>query len=486
MKNFLRIFFQLAAITFPFFANGQNQVSPNQKNNYVKIDILFRKKGRVFLNTYNDKFMLNTLQFNNPTNGDTIVSMKISVDKARHFQYFTVTNNELTHEVKYEQSNILLSPGDFISLELNNEDKLIALNDSTHTKFINKLYSVDFNKNSMLKAVKINNYSDNELHKIIESIDKQYIDNKNRVNELYKIRLINNDRKQVLDNFNLLMRYYKISNLTFDDNYPIEKLKQQFSQPVLYVKEHLPIFKSIGSSYYYNLLELLSKYDARIANIPLDSFWNYFDAISDPLKKDISYRSYVLMHLEQANNIRSLEQYKYILTKAKKSGIYDNRFNSVWINKQNTQKLQNLKGKGLLAMNGTLIDYFELVNSLKGKYILVDFWASWCGPCRAQMPALRLIKEKLSNENIVFVSASIDNDNQNTDWLAASRDEILNKDNYNYRLDKGSKNALLSLYKFSTVPRYMLYNKEGILVNDNFITPSDNNFESELLRLIKE
>jgi thiol-disulfide isomerase/thioredoxin len=60
----------------------------------------------------------------------------------------------------------------------------------------------------------------------------------------------------------------------------------------------------------------------------------------------------------------------------------------------------------------------------KGKYILLDFWASWCLPCRQEHPMLRKLHQELKNENIIFVSISMDTNDKS--WRQAiSNDHLI-------------------------------------------------------------
>lgn len=61
------------------------------------------------------------------------------------------------------------------------------------------------------------------------------------------------------------------------------------------------------------------------------------------------------------------------------------------------------------------------LSDLRGKYVLIDFWASWCGPCRSDMPALKKLYDKYKPKNLEILGVSLDNNRQN--WLSAIQED---------------------------------------------------------------
>ncbi|TXD82439.1 TlpA family protein disulfide reductase [Subsaximicrobium wynnwilliamsii] len=112
----------------------------------------------------------------------------------------------------------------------------------------------------------------------------------------------------------------------------------------------------------------------------------------------------------------------------------------------------------------------EIVNHNQGKLIYIDFWASWCAPCLAAMPASRELREKYIDKDIVFIYASIDKDFE--EWEKAAMTENLSF-NENNLLTVNYPNA--NFYKelnMKTIPRYLLYDKSGNLVSENAPGPN--------------
>lgn len=96
------------------------------------------------------------------------------------------------------------------------------------------------------------------------------------------------------------------------------------------------------------------------------------------------------------------------------------------------------------------------LSDLKGKVVLLDFWASWCGPCMMQMPYAKKIEEKFKDKDVVFLYVSIDED-------AASWKSAITKASIEgvHTISPGWKGQIPSLYGVRGVPAYFLIDKKG-------------------------
>jgi thiol-disulfide isomerase/thioredoxin len=110
-----------------------------------------------------------------------------------------------------------------------------------------------------------------------------------------------------------------------------------------------------------------------------------------------------------------------------------------------------------------------------GKYYFIDFWASWCMPCRQQMQNLKLIYPKIDTTKIQFVSLSTDVNKQN--WVVASKAENLKWPSY-LQSDTGDNN-LLVLFALRYIPQNILIDSKGTIINKNLSENELNTFLSK-------
>ncbi len=118
----------------------------------------------------------------------------------------------------------------------------------------------------------------------------------------------------------------------------------------------------------------------------------------------------------------------------------------------------------LLDMTGHQIN----LSSFKGKYILLDFWASWCSPCRKANPDLKKLYAKYGNTKSEFISISIDDDKKK--WREAIKTDGLEWPQFIDTIEPGKTGwygKLFTSYRGNSVPLSFLISPEGKILKVN-------------------
>ncbi len=111
------------------------------------------------------------------------------------------------------------------------------------------------------------------------------------------------------------------------------------------------------------------------------------------------------------------------------------------------------------------------LNEFKGRYIYIDVWATWCLPCKKELPIFEQLAETYKNKNIEFVSLSIDN--KEADWKEFLEIKKLAKNQFIVTNTK----ELLDTYMIKTVPHYLIIDDKGILIDNDAPRPSEGKTE---------
>ena len=117
------------------------------------------------------------------------------------------------------------------------------------------------------------------------------------------------------------------------------------------------------------------------------------------------------------------------------------------------------------------------LKDFKGKYVYIDVWATWCGPCCKEMPSLKKLEKKMAKKKIVFVSLSCDEKQEA--WRKMVKEDKLG----GVQLCMGKDMTFRDAYGITAIPRFILLDKEGRIVNVFMTPPSDLRTEKTLLAL---
>lgn len=102
----------------------------------------------------------------------------------------------------------------------------------------------------------------------------------------------------------------------------------------------------------------------------------------------------------------------------------------------------------------------KTLSSLRGKYILLDFWAGWCGPCRFENPNVVRLYQKYKNKGFDVYSVSLDSDKKK--WMSAIEADGME---WTHVSDlKKWESAVIPLYHIDAIPMAFLLGKDGVII----------------------
>lgn len=107
------------------------------------------------------------------------------------------------------------------------------------------------------------------------------------------------------------------------------------------------------------------------------------------------------------------------------------------------------------------------VADFRGRYVYIDMWATWCGPCKREMPYLKELEEKFADAQIVFLGLSVDKDKSAWEKMVSEGGMT------GVQLYLGTGSSFQEAYRIESIPRFILLDKDGMIVSNDMSRPSD-------------
>ncbi|RXP64481.1 TlpA family protein disulfide reductase [Lutibacter sp. HS1-25] len=169
-----------------------------------------------------------------------------------------------------------------------------------------------------------------------------------------------------------------------------------------------------------------------------------------------------------AQQNQQLESFSQYLTQAYSEKMYLNTVLGKGVASPKFVNYENYKG-------GT-----TSLDDLKGKYVYIDVWATWCGPCKAEIPFLKEVEEAYQGKNIQFLSISVDRAKDHDTWKQMIEEKELG--GIQLFADNDWNSDFVQAYKINGIPRFILIDPAGNIVSSDAPRPSSD----ELKVLLEE
>ena len=145
---------------------------------------------------------------------------------------------------------------------------------------------------------------------------------------------------------------------------------------------------------------------------------------------------------------------------------------------QNTSSGTKSLGFEYESYDGTKVS----LSDFKGKIVYIDIWATWCGPCIKQMPALKELIKEYEGKNIAFVVISVDDKKDYAKWKKMV--PVYNVGGTHLISDNALNSEFMKAYGVSLIPRSILVDTDGNIINNVAPKPSDSNLKGILNQLL--
>jgi thiol-disulfide isomerase/thioredoxin len=451
-----------------------------KKNAIAAVCILFKlqKNERCFLSYTNQFFEAKTLDFNNASNSDIVITKNIAANAPLILTSHIILLNKdkLSHTIKYI---LFARPNDTLRLSLTNKWYLNLADCKTENILCNGSNAF-YTDDDILPAAKSAAPKIERWLAFYQLFSAQYVAESARLGRLFGgAKTDTTVRTQLL--LACRLHYYKrLLDWVFEKDAKcfrpcLPVISEKMAEMELLLKDN-----NLASSN-----ELLTVIDGlvRVKIINKNEDYTnganiYDEALAANLGKfKPSYLSVCIVK----SAVKQGADFNRILIDFEKR--YQNTPYLVHVDsvlKSGTDANQITFNDPLVTLDGTTSAWKKVMDSKK-YFVVIDFWASWCVPCRHQLPIFDSIRTVLHRAPVEFISINIDE--VAADWKIASVAEKAYLGENNYHLLNAKKSAIVQQLKINAIPRYLILNNNKIISAD-YYQPSDPSFIKELEQLM--
>lgn len=272
-----------------------------------------------------------------------------------------------------------------------------------------------------------------------------------------------------------------------DTSESIVKVKKEIANEIIETKKQiLKSYKEQGQSLVQNSIPTAVRYIVNNNGVDKNDFDSvYYDKLSNILSQD-ELNEYLFNKMKyslEGFNKTPYESKTIIIDKYLADETLKNELAEMYLNLK--MKLNEGYATGLNKYDfGTEENkdklFVDILTPYKGNVIYLDLWASWCGPCKAELPFSHKLKERMKGKDVVFIYLSTDRDQKAWENMMI----MMQLEGEHYRANKDIHKYLSTEYDLQYIPHYIIFDKEGNLVKNNAPRPSSEEIQGELEALL--
>lgn len=506
-KSLFFLFLSLFLYAFKVKEHDAKKANPKPKTDELTIiSVLLSAKNEIVFNSQVGGHGYKLLTFKNKTDNDTIITRRINISKPTQL-YYTI-GKMVNGRPLQNSKGILLLPGD--SVVLNNYEEIPKYS-SGFRNYIDNIMIIPQSCYSTPNVFKAEQFD-----ALLKTVDSVFKVNNSKIAVLD----LNEFQKTTLNNYNYIIRCTQLAKI------PLTKIngQQMVVMDSLYneMQKNSMIINSINSIFSFNVNYNLINYSVFKKDRSVTDFWPSLALVGNEVKKESFYKETLLSTIISLfNSSNTFSQSKKMLSdkyvslqKVNKTDdkaldtvqqltkILVQTFTDFKSAKADIQKFNNGKYAYLLKnevetnheprylkalASVDLLDIKRTQTTLqqellkdKSKLYVIDLWASWCLPCLDDYPFLKKIEESLKNKPIKFISISIDEEKDTQKWIQKMKDlGSYGKPNH-FLLMNGKTSPMNRFFNIQTIPRYIVIDSSGKILEEDFIRPSDTTFKRRL------
>lgn len=188
---------------------------------------------------------------------------------------------------------------------------------------------------------------------------------------------------------------------------------------------------------------------------------------------------YSLNLIKMTKDDQKAEEVFAAFTANAKNAVFTENLKMAFENRKATGKGRPAPDFAFERIDGKVVQLREL----RGRYVYIDVWATWCGPCKMEIPHLAKLEKALHDKNIAFVSLSVDRPSDKNKWQTFVKENDLG--GVQLFADNAFETAFIKQFNINSIPRFILIDPEGNIVSANADRPSDPALQEQLEELLR-